>query len=87
MEALLQNFLIVAVSVALIVSVIPWFLVALVLLSVLFIFFTRIFRSALRDLKRIENVSRSPIYSHVAATVSGMSSVHAFGKEREFVSK
>jgi len=86
-EALLQNFLIILVSIVFIVMVLPWFLVALVVLVLVFVFFSRIFRCALRDLKRIENVSRSPIYSHVAATINGLHTVHAFNKEREFISK
>lgn len=38
-------------------------------------------------MKRLENVSRSPIFSSVAATVQGLSTIHAFGKENDFISK
>ena len=41
----------------------------------------------MRDLKRLENVSRSPVYSHVVTTVNGLDTIHAFNKEREFISK
>ena len=86
-EEFIQNVLFIAISIGLIVFVFPWFLVALVLFAALFLFFSRIFRCAIRDLKRLENTSRSPIYSHVAATVNGLNTIHAFGKERQFVSK
>lgn len=86
-EVLLQNIIIVAISIVFIVYAIPWFVIALAILAIAFAMFTRVFRGALRDLKRLENVSRSPIYSHVAATVTGLSTVHAFRKEREFISK
>lgn len=86
-EVLLQNITIVSISIIFIVSIVPWFAIALVPLAAAFALFTRVFRGALRDLKRLENVSRSPIYSHVATTVTGLSTVHAFRKEREFVSK
>ena len=62
-EEFIQNVLFIAISIGLIVFVFPWFLVALVLFAALFLFFSRIFRCAIRDLKRLENTSRSPIYS------------------------
>jgi ATP-binding cassette subfamily C (CFTR/MRP) protein 5 len=86
-EALIQNILVVTMSMVFIAMIIPWFLIALFLLAIAFILISRIFRCALRDLKRLENVSRSPIYSHVTASISGLNTIHAFGKERDFVSK
>lgn len=79
--------LVVTVSIVFISMVVPWFLIALALLAVIFVMFSRIFRCALRDLKRLENVSRSPIYSHVTASISGLNTIHAFGKERDFIAK
>ncbi len=66
---------------------IPWFLVALVVLALIFAMYSRVFRKALRDLTRLEHVSRSPIYSHVDASINGLSTVLAFGKQRHFISK
>ncbi|XP_046652903.1 ATP-binding cassette sub-family C member 5-like [Daphnia pulicaria] len=86
-EALTQNMLVVTMSMVFIAMVVPWFLIALLLLAIFFVLISRVFRCALRDLKRLENVSRSPIYSHVTASISGLNTIHAFGKEREFVSK
>lgn len=73
------------VSLSFIMMVVPWFMIALVILAVIFVFFSRMFRCALRDLKRLENVSRSPIYSHVTASISGLSTLRAFKKENDFV--
>lgn len=52
MEALLQNILIVGASIFLILLVFPWFLVAVFVFAIAFAFFSRIFQSGLRDLKR-----------------------------------
>jgi len=86
-EQLLQNILTISITILFVVLVYPWFLGALLLMAVIFFFVDRMFRRAVRDLKRLENVSRSPIFSHVAATVNGLNTIHAFAKERQFISK
>lgn len=86
-EALIQNMLALAVSVIFIAIVAPWFLIAVFILAVVIVLFSRVFRCGLRDLKRLDNVSRSSIYSHVAATISGLDPIRAFEKERDFISK
>jgi ATP-binding cassette subfamily C (CFTR/MRP) protein 5 len=74
-------------SIVFVVMAVPWFLIALVALTLIFAMYSRVFRRGLRDLTRLEHVSRSPIYSHVDASINGLSTVHAFGKQRHFVSK
>ncbi|XP_046462037.1 ATP-binding cassette sub-family C member 5-like isoform X1 [Daphnia pulex] len=86
-DTLIQNILIVIMSIVFVVMAVPWFLVALVALTLIFAMYSRVFRRGLRDLTRLEHVSRSPIYSHVDASINGLSTVHAFGKQRHFVSK
>lgn len=87
MEQLLQNMLTISITILFVVLVYPWFLTALLVMGGIFFFVDRMFRRAVRDLKRLENVSRSPIFSHVAATVNGLNTIHAFAKERQFISK
>ena len=77
----------ISITILFVVLVYPWFMIALFPLALIFFFLDRIFKRAVRDLKRLESVSRSPIYSHVAATVNGLNTIHAFAKERQFVSK
>lgn len=86
-DTLLQNILIVLMSMLLVVMAIPWFLIALAVLGIVFLLFSAMFRRSLRDMTRLEHLSRSPIYSHVDASVNGLSVVHAFGKQRHFISK
>jgi ATP-binding cassette subfamily C (CFTR/MRP) protein 5 len=42
---------------------------------------------AVRDLKRLENITRAPIFSFITTTVSGLTTIHAYGKEHEFITK
>lgn len=74
-------------SIILVVMAVPWFIIALVGLAIGFTYYSRMFRRSLRDLTRLEHVSRSPIYSHVDATVNGLATVHAFSKKHHFISK
>jgi len=43
-------------------------------------------RSA-RELKRLDSVTRSPIYSHFADTVSGVATLRAYGAQRRFIAE
>ena len=40
-----------------------------------------------RQLKRIDAVKRSPIYSHFSETLSGVSSIRAYGMGERFIER
>lgn len=63
----------------------PICLVAIGPLGIAYIFLQRYFVSTSRQLKRLESISRSPIYSHFSETLSGTSTIRAFGKQKEFI--
>uniref|UniRef100_A0A4D5R9Z5 ABC protein, subfamily ABCC n=1 Tax=Scolopendra viridis TaxID=118503 RepID=A0A4D5R9Z5_SCOVI len=84
-ETFLQNLWVILFSLLFVVLIFPWFLIPMAVLSIMFFFLYVIFRVAVRDLKRIENITRSPIYSHVNATIQGLATVHAYQKESEFI--
>ena len=41
--------------------------------------------SSSRQLKRIESVSRSPIYSNFLETINGTITIRAFGQQQRFI--
>lgn len=42
---------------------------------------TNFYRNVARDLKRLESISRSPIYAHFSETLGGLSVIRSFAKE------
>ncbi|XP_042864040.1 multidrug resistance-associated protein 5-like isoform X6 [Penaeus japonicus] len=87
METFLQNIWLIASSLVFVCLVFPHFLPFLVVLAILFLFIRSIFRIGIRDFKRMENVSRSPMYSHVSTTVNGLATINAYGKQEMFTKK
>jgi len=71
--------------VVLISAITPGFLIAGVLISVLYVLIGTFYLRASRDLKRIESIQRSPLYQHFGETLSGISTIRAYGDERRFV--
>ncbi|CAB3994524.1 multidrug resistance-associated 5 isoform X1 [Paramuricea clavata] len=86
-EALVLNLSLLLVTIILIAVLFYWFIIALVFFIALFIFLNIVFRRSVRELKRLDNISRSPIFSHISASVQGLSTLHAYGKTEEFVEK
>jgi len=62
----------------------PWFLGWLLPLSILYYLLQSHVKSANRDLKRLETVSRSPIFTHFSETLNGISTIRAYGAVKRF---
>ncbi|KAF9095081.1 hypothetical protein BGX29_009172 [Mortierella sp. GBA35] len=74
------------ITIVLIVSfVTPTFLIAAALISTAYYFIGAYYISASRELKRIESVTKSPLYSHFGETLVGVSTIRAFGVETRFM--
>ncbi|XP_037545242.1 multidrug resistance-associated protein 1-like [Nematolebias whitei] len=62
-------------------------LVAIIIpfLGLLYFFVQRFYVASSRQLKRLESVSRSPIYTHFNETLLGTSVIRAFGEQQRFI--
>lgn len=73
------------VTVVLIASVTPGFLVAGFFITGAYIFLGKFYLASSRDLKRLESVQRSPLFQQFGETLSGVTTIRAYGDERRFV--
>lgn len=86
-ENMVQNIFTCSFALVFICAVLPWFCLPLIVLGTIFFLVSKIFRVAMRDFKRMESTSRSPVLSFVTTTIQGLSTIHAFQKEKAFVNK
>ncbi|KAI1421363.1 multidrug resistance-associated protein [Xylaria sp. FL1777] len=73
------------ITVVLIAAITPGFLIAAVFITALFIFVAMFYLRASRDLKRLESVNRSPLFQQFGETLSGVTTIRAYGDERRFI--
>jgi ABC-type multidrug transport system fused ATPase/permease subunit len=74
------------ITIVILISVItPGFLIAGTFITILYALIGRFYLSSSRDLKRLESVHRSPLYQQFGETLSGMTTIRAYGDERRFI--
>uniref|UniRef100_A0A667Y7H0 ATP-binding cassette, sub-family C (CFTR/MRP), member 2 n=1 Tax=Myripristis murdjan TaxID=586833 RepID=A0A667Y7H0_9TELE len=63
----------------------PLFTIIIIPLAVVYYFVQCFYVATSRQLRRLDSVSRSPIYSHFGETVSGLSVIRAYGHQERFL--
>ena len=62
----------------------PMFLIPLFPIAVCYLFLQVYFTRTRRQVKRLESIAKSPIYSHFSETIVGASTIRAFKQEERF---
>ena len=74
------------ITIVILISVItPAFLIAAVFLTILYTAIGTFYINTSRNLKRMESAHRSPLYQQFGETLSGITTIRAYGDERRFI--
>jgi ABC-type multidrug transport system fused ATPase/permease subunit len=63
----------------------PLFMAIILPMGLVYYYIQRFYVASSRQLKRLESVSRSPIYAHFSETLNGVSSIRAYRSEQTFM--
>ncbi|KAL9956498.1 hypothetical protein ACROYT_G037980 [Oculina patagonica] len=63
----------------------PWLLFLFVPLIVVVMYISRYYLKTSRELKRLESICRSPVFSHISETLHGLDTIRTRGRQRDFV--
>ncbi|XP_066267904.1 ATP-binding cassette sub-family C member 4-like isoform X3 [Branchiostoma lanceolatum] len=62
----------------------PWVFIPVVPVVLLLVVIRRYYMRTSRDIKRLEATTRSPVFSHLSATLQGLWTIRAFGAQESF---
>ena len=83
-EVVILNLSLISMTFLVIAVIFYWFIIPLFIFVAMYLSLNIFFRRSARELKRLDNISRSPVFSHISASVQGLSTLHAYGKTGEF---
>ncbi|KAI9449895.1 ABC transporter [Lactarius psammicola] len=81
---LIYTFSTIIGAVVLISILLPWFLIAVAVVSILYAMASGYYRASAREIKRLDSILRSSLYSHFSETLSGIATIRAYGEEDRF---
>lgn len=82
----LLNMMLTAVStLVLICAVSPWFTLALVPIVFLYYYTQQVYRPTSRELRRLDNLCRSPLFAHFSETLTGLPTIRAYKQQPLFI--
>lgn len=79
-----SNFINVCFTLIVITYSTPPFVILIIPLGILYVLYQRYYLRTSRELKRLDSVSKSPIYAHFQETLGGISTIRAFNQENRF---
>lgn len=59
----------------------PWVILPTLVLGVLFVFLRRFYMASARDIKRLEGIAKSPVFSQLSTSLHGLTTIRAFSAQ------
>lgn len=84
-DFVLLGFLQVMATMGMITFATPWFGLAFFPLAFVYLKILNYFRDVSRETKRLESLSRSPVYAHFSETLGGLSTIRAYNETSTFI--
>ncbi|TCD64284.1 hypothetical protein EIP91_004292 [Steccherinum ochraceum] len=72
-------------AIILIAIVLPWFLIAVFAILTIYFWAAMFYRVSARELKRLDAILRSSLYSHFSESLSGLATIRAYGEMDRFI--
>lgn len=70
---------------ALIIAVTYWFAIALLPIMGVFFLIQNYYRKSSRELKRLDSITKSPVFAHFSESLSGLSTIRIFDSKKRFL--
>ena len=83
--AAMQMLLVIFTQILVTVSTNVWLMFLVVPISVLVVFLSDYYLKTARELKRLESISRSPVFAHFSETLIGLDTIRTRGRQTDFV--
>jgi ABC-type multidrug transport system fused ATPase/permease subunit len=83
-QMMLMCLMRVACVAAVIIWVTPTFVVCVIPMGLIYYKVQAFFRQSSREMKRLESIAKSPIFAGFSETITGVSTIRAFGKQEKF---
>eukprot|EP00058_Branchiostoma_floridae_P000547 XP_002586035.1 hypothetical protein BRAFLDRAFT_110124 [Branchiostoma floridae] len=87
MELFLRSGLKIVSAIAAVAVITPYFLIGMIPIVVFYYFMQRIYRATARELKRINRIKESPVYSQLSQSFGGLSTIRAYRAKERFTNE
>ncbi|XP_057321988.1 ATP-binding cassette sub-family C member 4-like isoform X2 [Microplitis mediator] len=77
----LQIFFVMMGILVIVISVNPWMGIPIVFIGILLYFIRIYYQKTAQDIKRLEGIAKSPVFSHVSTTLNGLTTIRSHGKD------